>query len=294
MSQLLPPNTLTGVRLGVSASGSADLQRLGLLEDHFRLALGELARTVLILGGALQYCGHLDSTGYTAFLIGEVRRYGRASGSLSVLLALPVHRRISLGEIKRSEQDIGLFGSISCLDLYGERVDCRTDRANTPATLSRDEIEAALTAMRRIAAHEAKGRLLIGGRRTGYQGSMPGVLEEALLALSLGQPLFLAGGFGGVTLDVISQLDPSSSAWLPADSSRDEDPGFRTGFQQLATVIADRGWHALSNGLDPAENAQLAATHRPSEIAALVSLGLGRLAGQRAFFAHEEGTENNK
>ena len=72
MTQLLPANTLARVRLGVSASPSSDLERLGLLEEHFKLALGELARTVLVLGGHLLYCGHLDPKGYTSFLIGEL------------------------------------------------------------------------------------------------------------------------------------------------------------------------------------------------------------------------------
>ena len=283
MSDLLPPNTLAGVRLGVSASDSPDLRRLGLLEDHFRLALGELARTVLILGGVFQYCGHLDPNGYTTFLIGEVRRYGRASEPLSVLLAWSVHRRMSLDQIRRSEQALGLFGTISCLGVDGQRIDYRLDRPNDPVNVSAEDTIASLTAMRKTAVREVQGRLLIGGKRTGYQGLMPGVLQEALLTLSSGQPLFLAGGFGGVTLDVISQIDLTSSTWLPPSNSDEQDQGFRAGLQEFAQLINSNGWEALSNGLDAAENARLAATHRPSEIAALVSLGLGRVSANGRF-----------
>ena len=282
MSDLLPPTTLTGVRLGVSASDSADLTRLGLLEDHFRLALGELARTVLILGGTLQYCGHLDPQGYTTFLISEILRFGRTNDALSVLLALPVHRRLSPAQLRSSEQELGLLGTISCLGAEGERISYVKDHAANSVTLARDETAATLTAMRRTAVREAQGRLLIGGKRTGYQGALPGVLEEALIALTAGQPLFLAGGFGGVTLDAVSQVDLNSSAWLPSLKS-EQDEGFQLGLQQFKAALADRGWDALSNGLDAKENAQLAATHRPSEIAALVSLGLGRLASQGIF-----------
>ena len=60
---LLSVDTLTGTRIGISASNSDDLDRLGLLEGHFNLALGELARTTLLLGGRLQYCGHLRPDG---------------------------------------------------------------------------------------------------------------------------------------------------------------------------------------------------------------------------------------
>ncbi len=48
MIELLPTNGLAGKRIAISASQSADLQRLGLTEVHFRLALGEIARSVLV------------------------------------------------------------------------------------------------------------------------------------------------------------------------------------------------------------------------------------------------------
>ncbi len=50
-AKLLPSNALANVRLGISVSDSPDLARLGLLETHFRLALGEIARCVLVSGG---------------------------------------------------------------------------------------------------------------------------------------------------------------------------------------------------------------------------------------------------
>ena len=112
---------------------------------------------------------------------------------------------------------------------------------------------------------------------------MPGVLEEALLAVTARQPVFLAGGFGGVTHDIVGTVDPVAATWLPPDGNPDVDDGWRTGLEKLAAAIGDREWGALANGLNAAENAQLAATYRSSEIAALVSLGLGRLAQAGAF-----------
>src|SRR4051812_3557179 len=37
------------------------------------------------------------------------------------------------------------------------------------------------------------------GRRRGYEGRMPGVWEEALMAIKAGMPLYLAGLLGGAT-----------------------------------------------------------------------------------------------
>jgi hypothetical protein len=275
---LLPTNTLSNVRVGVSASPSPDLERLGLLEGHFRLTLGELARTVLVLGGSLQYCGHLDPNEITMFLIGELKRYGRLDEPLSVILAWSVHRQLALHEIERVRDDLGLFGSIMCLDPTGAPIDCATGRADAPPGVPDEQIAPSLSAMRQAAIRQSQGRLLVGGRRSGYQGTMPGVLEEALLAIEASQPVFLAGGFGGVTHDIVGRVEPLAAAWLPLNGELGDDAGWRTGLENLGAVIGARGWEALANGLNPAENARLAATHRPSEIAALVSLGLGRLA----------------
>ena len=283
MADLLPPDTLRNVRVGVSASSSPDLARLGLMEEHFRLALGELARTVLVLGGTLQYCGHLDPSGYTIFLISELKRYGRRDDPLSIVFAWSVHRRLRLGDLHRVQNDLGLLGRITCLDPSGAVVDFAANREDPAPGLPDHEVAPSLTAMRRIAIRETQGRLFIGARRSGYQGVMPGVLEEALLAIVAAQPIFLTGGFGGVTHDIVRTVNAEAAAWLPVDSGQVADAGWQSGIEALSQAIAGRGWTALSNGLDEAENIRLAATHRPSEIAALVGLGLGRLARSGIF-----------
>nr|VFJ60361.1 MAG: hypothetical protein BECKDK2373C_GA0170839_108024 [Candidatus Kentron sp. DK] len=43
-------------------------------------------------------------------------------------------------------------------------------------------------------AHERRGK------RMGFTGDWPGLVEEAIFALETDQPIYLAGGFGGVTL----------------------------------------------------------------------------------------------
>jgi SLOG cluster2 len=41
-------------------------------------------------------------------------------------------------------------------------------------------VRAALTAMRRRMRGEAQGRVVLGGRRAGFLGEIPGVMEEAV------------------------------------------------------------------------------------------------------------------
>jgi SLOG cluster2 len=96
MADLLPRDALKGQALGLSVSDSPDLQRLGFLKTHICLAVGEIARAVLVAGGRLAYGGHLEPEGFTAFLMRELDRYGRNDRPLLVILALQKYRRARL------------------------------------------------------------------------------------------------------------------------------------------------------------------------------------------------------
>jgi hypothetical protein len=241
--------------------------------------LAEIARSVLTGGGKLCYGGHLDPEGYTALLVQELHRYSRRDRPLQICLAWPEHRRLSLAALERQKDDLGLFGEIICLDPEGHPVDRSAGRSGDAAEPVTDDStrRQSLTGLRRFMAAQTNGRVLIGGKRTDFQGHMPGVLEEATISLEANQPLYLAGGFGGVTADAIKALGIDDGAWLPRDADAPVNDGRLTsGLDQLTKIAKSVDAHASSNGLTAEESRCLAATHRPSEIAALVSLGLGR------------------
>jgi SLOG cluster2 len=181
-------------RIGISVSESADLHRLGLVERHLRLALGELARVVIRSGHSLVYGGHLDPDGYSAFLESEMDRYGCADRPLQLVIGWSEHRRLSLAELRRHEDALGLKTRITYLDANGAPIAFEADRPEDPSPT--DEVESSLTALRRCLTRETDARVLIGGKERDYKGAMPGVLEEALLAIEADQPLYLVGGFG--------------------------------------------------------------------------------------------------
>jgi hypothetical protein len=275
---LLPPDALTGVRLGISVSETSDLPRLGLLESHFRMALGEIARCVLVSGGHLAYGGHLQPDGYTSFLVQELERYSRRDRPLRVCLAWSEHRRMTLSALESEKRRLGLCGEIVCLSVDGAVIDPSTGRGE-PALQQEDEAarREGLTGLRRYMATNTNGRVLIGGRRDGFQGDMPGLLEEALFAVEQGQPVYLAGGFGGITLDIAVSLGVDSAKWFPAmPTAPAPDERIGRGIARLIETMKATNGKSLENGLTRDENQRLAACHRPSELAALVSLGLGR------------------
>lgn len=231
--------------------------------------------------GLVGYGGHLQASGYTVFLVSELRRYGRRDRPLLVCLPWSVHRQMMLTELRAADKDLGLYGKVVYLDVDGQEMKPEADRS-ADAAPEADPVRVArgLTSLRRYMTAQTRGRVLIGGRRTGFQGSMPGLVEEALVALEANQPLFLAGGFGGITLDMIRAVEPSFAEWLPPFAGAPQpDARADKSIEAMVAAASGQGWRCFNNGLSVDECRQLAATHRPSEIATLVSVGLGRLAG---------------
>lgn len=277
--ELLPADALKGKRLGISASDSPDLARLGLVDTHFRMTLGELTRTVVIAGGYLYYGGHLRAHGITNFLIDELQRYGRRDRPLKIFLEWTVHRSMSAEQIVEQKEFLGLFGEIFFLSAEGllldGPIDEKQDESFSPAKRS-----ASLSGMRTYTTKNTDARIVIGGKRAGFQGVMPGIIEEVLFSITNRQPLYLAGGFGGATIDIIRTLRPDFAEWLPPFSEASKfDPRLMDSLLHLKETAERLNWNGYQNGLNERENCLLSASYRPSEIAALVGKGLGKISG---------------
>ncbi|SDM11994.1 hypothetical protein SAMN05660642_01735 [Geodermatophilus siccatus] len=132
----------------------------------------------------------------------------------------------------------------------------------------------ALTSLRRHITARTDARVVVGGQLSGHQGAMPGVLEEALLPLQDGRPLYVAAGFGGAAAAIARVLGRDVPDWAPPDFPSGADAA-SVALQQLTDVAANTV--ATEDGLEDAERRQLAVTRRPGDIAALVALGLSRL-----------------
>lgn len=279
LKTLLRANALNAVRLGISVSDSPDLHRLGLSEMHFRLALGELARVILVSGGQILYGGHLAPDGYTTFLANELQRFGRRDRPFHSILTWQEHRKWSCTELRAYRTSLGLYGSMYALNPAGEIIDPTENRSEEPMPELDDDVKKkSLTAMRRYLGANSNGRIFLGGKRHNFQGDIPGLVEEAILAIEAKQPIYLAGGFGGVTADLARIVGVDGGEWLPrCKSDPAPDPRYTKGMENFGQALKRSGFKELVNGLTPDENRTLALSYRPSEIAALVSLGLGRM-----------------
>jgi hypothetical protein len=216
-------------------------------------------------------------------LIHELERFGRRDRPLRIFLAWQEHRKLALSTLEKEKSNLGLYGEIICLDSAGNVIAANKDRAEASSPeVDAETTRKSLTSLRQHMAQATQGRVLIGGRRSGFQGELPGVLEEALYALEAGQPLYLAGGFGGVTHDMACALGGGDGKWFPPQEPPVAADGrLVRGLERLVEAAKKTGFKSLDNGLSPQENQRLAACYRPSEIATLVSLGLGRRFDKR-------------
>lgn len=282
--ELIPSDSLVGVDVGVSVSESADLGRLGLTDKHAQLAIGEIARAVLVAGGGLTYGGRIYPSGFTQFLMHEVRRYGQRRIALRICLAWQEHRKLRVSYLDEVERELGVAARLVCLGIDGQQTDFRASRGEDPVEDRGAEAKAeALTALRSFMASTTQARVLLGGKLVDFQGSMPGVVEEAITSVEASQPLYVSGGFGGAAAAIARTLELDTFEWAPDDYPYSDDVRVSDSLTRLRVAVEKTGWIAHDNGLSLEQNRQLAASHRPGEIASLVAYGLATRvgAGQR-------------
>lgn len=268
---LVARDALEGIIVGISVSDSADLSRLGLTPAHCELAVAELARAIFLAGGTIVYGGRLVPRGFTDILIDELRRYRDDRDALILCVPESEHRRLSDDELARREQELHASAELVCLDTAGDPINI-TARPDTDLPT---DVAAALTGMRRHITRRCDARVIVGGKLRGFQGTTPGVIEEAILSVQAGQPLYVAGGFGGAAAAVALTLGHEDTPWYPSDLPEGADE-HQAALGRLSAAANETS--PPVDGLSTEERHQLAATHRPGDIASLVVTGLGRFA----------------
>ncbi|WP_420438071.1 hypothetical protein [Candidatus Poriferisodalis sp.] len=274
---LIPTGALAGVRVGISVSDSDDLPRLGLANAHAELAIGEIARAVLVAGGSLVYGGRIRPSGFTQCLLHEIHRYGR-SDALTLCLAAPEHRKLSRSELDSIDRQLGSKGRVVCLDERGNHIpDILKFKPPEPEDTDEAAKAPAFSALRRLMGTITDARVLLGGNLSTFAGSMPGILEEAIIAVAGNQPLLVSAGFGGAAALAARHLGIDDLGWAPSDfPRRPDDVRIDRAVAELEEAAADSGWDPRATRLETDELGQLSASHRAGEIAALAVRGLSR------------------
>jgi hypothetical protein len=74
-----------------------------------------------------------------------------------------------------------------------------------------------LSLMREMMASKCDFRVMLGGKHYGYMGKYPGLFEEAYYTLKARKPLFLIGGFGGVSKLIVDLINGEKIEELTLD-----------------------------------------------------------------------------
>jgi hypothetical protein len=262
---------LAGKCVGISISESSEMEGLGLGKEHLEDAMAEIARHLLACGVNLVYGGDLRAGGFTELLFEIVNRYRRNSDieriSVRNFLAWPVHATIPAPEIEQRRKALEGFAELVLLSLDGKEIQLE-DRPDKIAPQSPSVWEDGLTAMRRAMSSMIDARIVLGGRTKDFRGRLPGIAEEALLQIESGSPLFVLGGFGGCSFDIVEAMR------LGQIKTRDADWKGIEAFRWF-------GPNDLKNGLTPEENLSLANTVHVDQAVALILRGLLRLNSKK-------------
>lgn len=174
--------------------------------DHLIRLAQDLARHLLARSATLLYGGDLRPDGFTEFILDEASilkdRIRGTQPHVENHLAWPLYV---------SDQKIAAWRSKFSKVMDTVEYDMPEDvssgiskhvflKPNNPP--NKYIWSRCLTEMREKSISRSTVRICAGGKISGYNGKMPGVLEEVILALNAEKPVFLLGAFGGVVGDV--------------------------------------------------------------------------------------------
>lgn len=259
--------------IALSISESPDMDVLGLGKEHLEDAMAEVARHLLAMGARLLYGGDLRPGGFSELLFELVARHRRDADigdedvGIRNVLAWPVHVSLTAEAITKVTDDLFGIAEVICLTSKGEIMKWEDRASLTPHHPAAAEWTEGLTSMRRQTTAMSHARVVLGGKVTDFKGCMPGIAEEALASLEMGQPIFILGGFGGCARDIVHRLGfeaptvTSRAPWNGEDQFDKYGPG------------------SLNNGLTDDENQVLARTVHIDQAMALILRGLLRQIG---------------
>ncbi|HUF62724.1 MAG TPA: hypothetical protein VMN36_11665 [Verrucomicrobiales bacterium] len=274
-------SVLEGFRVGISISGGSHLGSLGLTEDSVNEATRRLAEALLSRGAAVVFGHDWRPEGVMAEVFRLALDYRSAFDGPRLINYLPWPRQPSV-----SPEDLEQVASV-----------LEVRRMERPENLKGDQDPAvlqavALTQLRRVLADVCSARICLGGKLSEFEGTMPGVMEEAWLTLRAakegkdqgGKALYVSALLGGVAAALIEALE--GGTWderlgLPAPERRERLAGSVS--REMPDFVREQGMRLIveGNGLDKKENRALFHASDLETVVILVLRGLSRLAERR-------------
>jgi SLOG cluster2 len=176
---------LEGIAVGISISEAEDLGTRGFRPSDVPFVTVELCRQLVALGAQV-VLGHQWRPGG---IMEQVTRFAQAYRMEFGALQQPIVHNVLAWPDK---------AALSHHDREQLRDLVKIYEPEGP----RERAEA-LTAMRQQITEIANARICLSGKRESYNGSMPGVIEEALLSMRKGQPVYMSAMMGGAAASLV-------------------------------------------------------------------------------------------
>ncbi|GAA4457408.1 TIR domain-containing protein [Novipirellula rosea] len=307
MSRALPSSE--PLTIAVSVSDSEVLRRHGLTRWHLQTITDEIHLYLLVAGLRIAYGGKLepekldDPDNFTLRLFSLVTGYRNLAKSFDADLK-PILNVAPWPLWKiYDDQVLNRFGTIAELEevpcpelgLSESELKPLPNGFVVPNTIPHQYAWGpAMTAMRVKMTEVSFARVVVGGKIEGYKGRYAGLIEEPLLSLRAGKPLFLIGALGGCTRLVIDLLEQRDRAEMTTEAARANVENFDAlveiyrehnqefkSREELAAEIQSYGrggpMQVLKNGLDDDANRELFYCTEPRRIAELILTGVSNL-----------------
>lgn len=293
-------NRLKNLKIGLSISDIEETEfvKMGICPDNLVLLSQDLGRHILSREAILIYGGDLRPGGFTAFLLDEAEIIQNRLKSRKIYIKNYVPWPIYL---KKNDELLNWQAKYKKVAIFEQ---CNLPVNELPKKLCPSDINnfmspnvvenhylwsKSLSNMRKKMIKECDARVCAGGKLIGYQGCMPGVLEEILIAIKHKKPLFLLGGFGGVVNYVCNIIEKGeipqqlTKEWQIASNSgykmlldyiSKEDKSYLPDYEKFNEIL---NYQNLNNGLSNEENNKLFNTEFIDEAIYFVLEGLDRL-----------------
>ena len=280
-------SNISGKRFGISISDSPeeDMARLGQDKSHLKCLAKSLAQKIIRNDALLMYGGDLRPSGFTQFLFEEAKI---ANSHFPKSTRILIENYVSWPVQQFQKPELNSW-------VAEHRGVCNFIKCELPSDISESsegtEISGyvwgrCLSDMRKRMVDASDVRICAGGKIIGFNGCMPGILEEVLLAVEQNKPVFLLGGFGGMSERICRYL---STGILPEELTKEWQMFNSSVYFQTVSEYNNHNMSidyskinklniaSLNNGLSEGENKRLFTTPFLDEVITLISIGLRNL-----------------
>lgn len=280
---------LNGCKIGISISEISDDYANGLSILHLQDAMVEIARYLLAGCAQLYYGGDIryrDDFNFVNILTCLVynHNYEYEKVKQKLMNFVPYYLRKSVPECIQSDLfQVAKFRFMEALESI--EYENTSDKLYSRYVKARD-----LSNMRVKMNEEINARIVLGGKKVGYVGIYPGILEEVVLAMNSGKPLYLIGAFGGITKEIIKCIIGEESKVITREyqSSHNGYDDFYNYYNRQAKnkglheidyvyiteMLKNKGIKGLNNGLSINDNMNLFKSTNIIYIITLILKGL--------------------